>query len=117
MFKWIDRHLKTILEIWVVLFTILVIYLFVTIRGEISHNKDRAQDAKNLAQKVAHQQKLIQQGRLHSCQTTYRGVGEVVIPFVRSPRARRIIPRFKKLIEKKVQGCIKQIQAPKKKRG
>jgi cbb3-type cytochrome oxidase subunit 3 len=119
MFTWIDRHLKTLLEIWVVLFTILVIYLFVALREEIDHNKTRSQQAKNLALKVQKQQKLIQEGRLHSCQTTYRSFSEILRGFAdpKTAKERADLKKFDELVASKVRGCQKQIKAPKKERG
>lgn len=117
MFQWIDRHLKTLLEIWVVLFTILVVYMFVTQREEISHNKTRSNQAKALALKVEKQQKLIQEGRLHSCRTTYKSIGDLLIPLAKTPKQKKNVPAFKAIIAKKMSGCSKQIKAPKKERG
>jgi hypothetical protein len=80
--KFINRHLKTLLQIWVVLFTIFVLYLWN--QGHERDKKIAHQTSVNrqLIHRLAENQKAIQRSRQQSCVANINTVIHAFDPFI-----------------------------------
>jgi hypothetical protein len=90
-------------QVWVVVFTIVVIWLIRDNNHLGQQNKARISD--------------IQVSRVASCRTTYESFREVFSPFFpppgkRSPKQARDLKKFNNIIDRKKRKCIRQVQPP-----
>lgn len=80
--RFVNKHLKTLLQIWVVLFTIFVLYLWH--QGHANDNKLKHQTTINrqLIHRLAENQKAIQRSRYQSCVANINTVIHAFDPFI-----------------------------------
>lgn len=79
---WINRHLVTLLKIWVVLFTLIVIVLLVQGRNRDSKIEVQAQNNRELIVQLKENQKAIQRSRIQSCIASYNTILHAFDPFI-----------------------------------
>lgn len=80
--RWINSHLIALLKIWVLIFTALVIFMFVQGRHRDSKIEDQAQQNRALITQLRNNQKAIQRSRIESCIANYNTILHAFDPFV-----------------------------------
>jgi hypothetical protein len=80
--RFVNKHLKTLLQIWVIFFTIFTLYLWY--QGHQTDNKLKQQTTINrsLIQRLAENQRAIQRSRRQSCIANINTVIHAFDPFI-----------------------------------
>jgi len=113
---WVNAHLQNILKIWLVIFTILALFLLFQSRQRGIDNKHRINDIHNLVERI-------QQSRIDSCRQNYQAIINSFAPFGKrdNPQTplneKEAIGRFVRQLQLKKANCPQQVSPRRVKNG